>query len=383
MLRALRARRRFTPTCETFTRPTSEDSVSLSAQREALLHSATFRHWVAVVGRSRWLLLLASVVAACALQPPPSSALATAAPSASSSQDAVLAVRAEIPLDGLLALAPSRDGVWYLRALGGQAWIGEASVERSMQEERAGPQPVALAATSSAIYVLEGRPETNPNQPRVDVVERLDPATLKVTASVSVGALATDLAADGSTVWVVTVDGALLGFDTQTLSPTARVQLQGDGPSRLGVGAGRVWVVNGSVDEAGKTAIQIHGIDTRSGQETVSLTVPGDAVTAVLTVGEKVWVATGTGAAGLGRAFPIDTDGSVGDQFTVPTPVAISQEGDRLWWASLDGRVGAFAPDGTSAAAPLQVGSGAADLVLSSSLVWVASDDLIVLHSGP
>lgn len=252
-----------------------------------------------------------------------------------------------------------------------------------MQEERAGPQPVALVATSAATYVLEGRPETNPNQPRVDVVERLDPATLKVTASVPVGALATDLAADGSSVWVVTVDGVLLGFDAQTLSPTARVQLQGDGPGRLEAGAGRVWVVNGSVDEAGKTAIRIHGIDTRSGQETVSLAVPGDTVTAVLTVGENVWIATGTEAAGVGRAFAIDTDGSVGDQFRVPTPVAISQEGDRLWWASLDGRIGAFAPGGTTAVAPLQVGSGAADLVLSAGLVWVASDELVALHSGP
>jgi hypothetical protein len=338
-----------------------------------------------------WPILLAALlVAACGPLPSPSplpspgSSLFSLSPAPSGPQASVLpppTVTGHIALIRPFALEPADDGVWYLRGGEGSAKVGHATSSGHIREVDAGPAPLTLAAGTSAIFVLEGLPTLKPKQPRVNSVERLDPETLDVLSSAAIRGFPADLAVDKQTVWIVTTDGVLHGYDPLTLSLLQDIELTGNGPSQVTTTIEAIWVLNAEVGEDGSSVLLLHRIDREAPTRVNTYSIADASVVGVLTGGSFIWVGAGGSdlPGGEGRLYAFDRDGKAENVVRIPTPVGVTESNGWLWWATSDGTVGAVSVDGGRQRAPLKVGDGAADLVASESRLWVASDDLVIL----
>lgn len=353
--------------------------------RENVKVQATGRH--PRTTSARWCAQAVAIVllGACT----PSASLTSVSPSASASASSSptspipSAISARIPLEGLVALEPASDGVWYLRVEGDEGRLGRATVAGIAQEAAAGPAPVAIAAEGNSLFVLEGRPELSPERPRTDVLERIDPRTLTVIASAAVGGLATDVATANGMVWVIRVDGVLLGFRSSDLSRTAQVSLIGRGPGRVATGFGRVWALNGQVDESGATHLFVHRIDPTALARPQMVEIKGGGSFGVLAIGRQVWAGSGSSAGGIGRLYPLTIEGVRTEPLTISTPNALAAADGWIWWASADGHVGAINEETLDRTPDLSIGTGATDVAISHGDVWVAGDDLAVLGRTP
>lgn len=326
------------------------------------------------------------LVSACAPAPSPSHGVTVTgthtSPAHPTERGPSASVTGHLPLPGVIALEAATDGVWYIRSDRVGGWIGRATPSSLGDEVRVGPAPVAVASSGPAIYVAEGRPDET-KQPRVDVVELLDPNTLKIRASAPLEGLITDMIVTGGMVWVTTADGTLHVFDGRDLSPLAETHFEGSGPSHLATWDGSVWVLTGEIDESGGQRTLLHRIARHSYAVGSTSTIPGTAGVSALSGGTTGWAATGSSAPGAGRIYRLDSAGSPTASFGVPTAAAMVALADSLWWASADGQVGMIRPSAANQLQPLRIGSGATDIVFSAGLIWVASDDLVTLRPSP
>lgn len=283
-------------------------------------------------------------------------------------------VVAHIALTGLTDLAPAPDGVWYLRIDGAGGHVGLASTDGSVREATTGPTPAAIASAGASLYVVEGTSE-NGNADRTNVLERLDPTTLVVMATVPISS-PTDVVVDGGTVWAATTRGTVevLGPDLVSI---ATIEVGGSGPAQAIAVDRRVWVLNGRADPP---AHLVHVI-AEADRSVTTIELPGGGSFGALTSAvNTVYAGTLGGGPGLGHLVGINPDLSERTLATIPAPAGLAVLGDRIWWVGVDGRVGAV--DRASGAVGRSIATGAtgACLTASGEVLWVCADDLVVLR---
>jgi hypothetical protein len=228
------------------------------------------------------------------------------------------------------------------------------------------------------VYVAEAAGD-EPTVARQNLVERIDPGNFKILSSASISS-PTDLLVLGNVVWVVTSGGDALALSALDLRTRGSVSLQGRGPARIASAGKMVWVVSGRTDPTGYVLEQIDPVRV---QPEKVISVEGGGTVAALAGGSRVWLATLGSAAGSGLLQSVDLDGSMSGPIVIGAPAGLVESDKRIWWASIDGRLGAIDVDNQTGYSQVTVGTSGSALTVSSGLVWVAGDDLVVLQPSP
>ena len=272
-------------------------------------------------------------------------------------------------------VAARGDEVWYIRQGNVGAVVGHIAPGSATPVERpAGPYPTGIAATPDAVFLLESVPDTGKHgDARTNVVERLDPTTLKVVATAPVPGLPTDILVADDLVWVAGVGGDLRSFEAATLRQVWTGTLRGEGSGDLGESPGSIWLLNGSVQD---DLFFVHRIDPAEPAHSMAFSVPGSGTTGALAVGERVWVSTPEDNA-RALIYPLTYDGTVGPSVSTPRPTKLAAGEGRLWWATQDGEVNRIDEQTLDRTLPISAGSFATDIAISDGRVWVAGEQLV------
>jgi virginiamycin B lyase len=127
---------------------------------------------------------------------------------------------------------------------------------------------------------------------------RLDPATLRTTATLQVGTARTgplSVAYGDSALWVLNfADGRLWRVDPATMTATLKVTLPSQ-PSQVAVGDGAVWVTVCCISSDNATRQRLLRIDPATGAITGSHVVAGDGETVPLAIGPDIVVTSHNG----------------------------------------------------------------------------------------
>jgi hypothetical protein len=282
----------------------------------------------------------------------------------------------EIPIESIRALAAASGGVFYARTDGQTGLVGEAGSDGRRIEVPVGPNPAALGFGYDSLFVAEGTGD-RPGQPRQNLVERLDPKSLDVVASVAIES-PSDLLVRTDGVWVSTTSGELFHLRPSDLAILASRDIDASGPTRLASSATGVWVLGGRSEPP---AYVLARIDPRSLEPLSSTTIHGGGVVGALASGDATWVATFGAEAGAGELRRVADDASLGQPMPIGAPAALVEAFGRVWWIAVDGRVGAF--DEGVRYDELRVGPDASAAVASGDLLWVAADTLVALRPLP
>jgi YVTN family beta-propeller protein len=208
-------------------------------------------------------------------------------------------------------LAVSASGIWV--ASGSEGTVSQIDPESNAvvgEVDLRGPNPLAprpvhaVAAGAGAIWATSGD----------DSVVRIEPATNKVTAQISVPSAPVDLAANRSAVWVELVGERLLRIEPRTNGVTAAVPI-GD-PVGVATGVDAVWIADlrGAISRVDPVTVAV--TDTvRVGAELSAVALGHGALWVANPVrGQVIRVdprTTGvTGTIGVGN---VPTDVAVGD----------------------------------------------------------------------
>ena len=102
------------------------------------------------------------------------------------------------------------------------------------------PYPVAIAASSRAVWVLNGNTAT---------VTQIDPRNLGVVTTVPIGVdrVPTDIAASGNTAWVSNGDGSIARIDAGARG--AKEIRVGESLERVAAAGSTVWVTTTAFDQ--------------------------------------------------------------------------------------------------------------------------------------
>jgi hypothetical protein len=331
---------------------------------------------------------LAVLLAGCQSAPPPHNSavgsatprvtiVTTETPATAPASEPIGTIAARLAIHGLTALEAAPGGVWYTRSEATQGWVGRATENGVALEKEAGPAPIAIVATASSLYVLEGAPTFSYQGVRTTRLERLDPSSLTVVAASPVPGLPTGLAAAAGEVWVVTAQGGVIGYREGDLAQLDSVQVAGGGDARLAVGDGALLVLTTLVSNGERSAL----LTRITLPDKAESTARAEAVSAlaVSTGGHGVWIATTSNQPGEGQLFPLAND-NLGQPLLLPAPVALADDPTGLWWAAQDGRVGLSNGQSAGASSALAAGTGAAAIAISDGFIWVAEDDLVAIR---
>jgi DNA-binding beta-propeller fold protein YncE len=137
------------------------------------------------------------------------------------------------------------------------------------------PDRGSLAVGAGAVWIVAGVLAST-------AVLRVDPTTLKLTATVPLAFLPTTLAADAEGVWVLDPrDDAVVRIDPRTNRVVAKLKI-GHSPGAVAAGAGSVWVANGGDGSVSR-------IDPRRGKVVATIKIGPNP--SALAAGEGgVWV---------------------------------------------------------------------------------------------
>ena len=285
---------------------------------------------------------------------------------------------AELPVVGVISLAPAVDGAWYV-ATGTIPTVGLLSATGIVRSGVAGPAPVAIAASGSDVFLVEGAPETGPpGLPRTDVLERLDAATFDVLAAAPLTELTTAVTHTDRLVWTIGTEGTIVAHDDRTLATVWTGRLEGHGPATITSGSDAVWAAIGDVGEGtehGRYVVARIGLT--DDHPVLVTTVAGDGVGPVIAADAGAWLAVADYPV-FDRLYAIDASGHPADPTLLPVPAGMAVGDGRLWWVGVDGSVGAI--DGaTQARTPKLVlpgGSGAA-IAVDRAIAYVAAGDQV------
>jgi DNA-binding SARP family transcriptional activator/DNA-binding beta-propeller fold protein YncE len=131
------------------------------------------------------------------------------------------------------------------------------------------------------------------SDPKRDRVVRIDGATMRIVARISVAGAPTRLAADSRDVWLVTVGThpSAVRIDPKTNEQTARIPLRFM-PKRIALGAGSVWVSGNRINNAGGESRGIVvRIDRRTAKIVARVSLGKPAADGILVRNGLVWVA--------------------------------------------------------------------------------------------
>jgi YVTN family beta-propeller protein len=252
---------------------------------------------------------------------------------------------AAIPLPGARSMTVA-DGVVWVLASGTVVRIDPATNATVGKPLRVPADAEAIAVGDRALWVASVAPG-DLGTPHKDAVTRIDLATGRTVATVTVGRAPLDLVATPGTVWVPNAGGggdSVTRIDPQTNRLVGRPVTTGASPQSLAVGGGSLWVAN-------HDAATVTRIDQASGKVVADIPVPS----------EPHRVTYGAGAAWVGNWH----DNSVS---------RIDPQTNRV--------VGSPIPIGSHHAGNLAVGAGS---------VWVTSDyrvdadpeDVVVVRIDP
>jgi DNA-binding beta-propeller fold protein YncE len=156
----------------------------------------------------------------------------------------VAAIPAGRRLDGVVA---GGDGIWAITSRSATVVRMDPHdgtvTDRVSIAPRPGaeaPFPVAVAATTRAVWVLNGNTAT---------VTQIDPGTRRVVKTIPIGVdrVPTDIAASGATAWVSNADGSLARVEAGARGATEiRV---GESLERVAAEGGTVWVTTTAFDQ--------------------------------------------------------------------------------------------------------------------------------------
>lgn len=235
---------------------------------------------------------------------------------------------------------------------------------------------LAVAAALAAFFLSRGdggpaKPSTKPTLAlKADALQRIDPKTNELAATLRLGSDPTGVAVGDGAVWTIHLDDNRISeIDPHTNAVVATGSAPG--PKAIGTGAASVWVVNGD----GRTVTQV---DQRSGAQVHVVAVPGS--TELLAFGSgSVWVASPlTGI--VARINPGSS--TVSGSIHVPARRGALKEiavGEGALWISSNDIVadqyGVFRIDPASGklVAKIRLRLGAQGVAAGEGAVWVAN----------
>jgi YVTN family beta-propeller protein len=245
---------------------------------------------------------------------------------------------AVIPLPGAGSMTVADGVIWVLDAAGMVVRLDPATNAVVGKPLRGPANAVAIAVGRGALWATSVAPG-NIGQAGEDAVTRIDPATGRTVATITVRRAPLDVAATPGAVWVTNSGGggdSVARIDPQTNRVAGRPVTTGASPQSLAVGGGSLWVANHDADTVTR-------VDLASGRVVADIPVPS----------APHRVAYGAGAAWVGNWH----DNSVS---------RIDPETNRV--------VGSPIPIGPHHAGNLVVGAGG---------VWVTSDYRDEADSAP
>ena len=242
-------------------------------------------------------------------------------------------------------------------------------------------RPLLLTAAGAAIVitaVLAGvlltrgggpsRPSTKPTPvPQVDSLQRIDPKTNKLVATVRTGADPTGVAAGDGGVWVIHLDDNRISkIDPRTDDIVATGSAPS--PTAIAVGAGSVWVAHGDAT--------LSQLDARTAAAVHSVPVP-DLTEFVATGPGAVWAVSNVGGFAA-RINPQSASVSTSVKLPPLFVRGIAADEGGLWVSSsdvLDERYGVarIDPLRRKVVAHVPVLLGARGIAVGDGAVWVAN----------
>ena len=280
---------------------------------------------------------------------------------------------------------------------------------------------VALAAIAAGVVAFTGGDERSPGPPSGGQVVAIDAAKGRVTSRLAAGRTPTALVSEGSArVWMIDADArTLLRLDTETGAVESTAT--GATPIDVAIGAGGVWVANGTPRQGnfslGPTLDKVVRLDpaTQSQEAEVPLPPRGDLAEAngvdgqVAVLGDAVWIVKADGsvvrvdgptarvtaspdrisayaiAAGRAGVWALTADGSAvpldprtaraGRRVRIPGGADDLAVGDSAVWATSagEGKLWRIVPGERSVPGSVEVGSGATDVAATRRAVWIAN----------
>ena len=236
---------------------------------------------------------------------------------------------------------------------------------------------VVAAAVLAGVLLTQGKgghprnPSTKPTlTPKVDSLQRIDPATNRLAATIKVGSRPSSVAVGEGAVWVTSKDDQTVSRIDPKTDQLSLTSAAGADPTHVAVGEGAVWVSNGS----DKTLIRL---DPRT-LKIVQTFVPGgdgSRYCGPAAVGEgAVWVAESLSAAGLARISP-DDDLTARVAGVSPCAFDVAVGGGAVWLIdSVAFQVGCGCGSGTPARSVTRVDPVKLKAVASIPLAFMPAD---------
>jgi hypothetical protein len=301
---------------------------------------------------------------------------------ATASSTATLVVQSRLPSMPVIGLAPATDGRAWFIGRGSPGEVGLLSPSGVVKRAPAGPAPVAVAAADGGVFVVEGRPDTGPaNQARSDVLERLDPETMKVVATVRLPELVTAITAVPGSVWAIATDGTVTAYDAKTLAVVFTAHLAGAGAGSIASTGDNVWAAIGRVTDAGVGQYAVARFDAAS-RERTDMVVSGDGVSPlVVAAGGRAWLAYADGD--VVDRLAVSDGGDFVPIGQVAAPAGMVVIGETLWSAAIDGTVQMIDASSGVVLAVHPAAEGGGTAITSAGLVFVGlGDDVLVFPAG-
>ena len=232
-----------------------------------------------------------------------------------------------------------------------------------MESVPVGTNPIALAASRGAIWVVNAGDDT---------VSRISTSTHAVQQTIDVGHDPRDLVVTGDDLWVTNfADGTVSRINVEDNKLVDTIDV-GSGPDAIAAGPAGLWVAN-----SGDNTIQ--PIDTTNGKPG-DLAYVGDGPDGLAVDDTSIWVANGRS----GTVTRIDA--STGNPMTSPIrvgsgPRGIVRVGEDVWVADeLSQSVTRITVASPSHTRSYGVGDGPTDIAVLDGSIWVAekySGDLV------
>jgi YVTN family beta-propeller protein len=284
---------------------------------------------------------------------------------------------AVIPLLGAGSMTVADGRLWVLDAAGRVVRINPATNRVVGKPLRVPADAAAIAVAQGALWVTRVA-SGDLGAPGKDAVARIDLATGRTVATITVPRAPLDIAVTPGAVWVTNAGGggdSVMRIDPHTNRLVGRPVTTGASPQSLAVGGGSLWVAN---HDAGT----VTRIDTETRKVVANIRVPS----------EPHRVAYGAGAAWVGNwhdnsVSRIDpqTNRVVGS----PIPIGVHHAGNLVVgagsvWVTSDYRVEAAAedvvvaridPQANRAVETIAVGGHPIDVAATAGAVWVSVAD--------
>lgn len=340
---------------------------------------ANLRPWPHRAPRRHKTLVVAVLLAAAACADARSSPRSTQPPSTPTGTGATVATydrgrfAAVIPVPGARSLAVADGKVWVLGTSGTVVRLDPRTNAVVGKPLRVPADAVAIAVGQRALWVTSVAPG-DLAAPLDDAVTRIDPASGRSVATITVRRGPLDVAATPGAVWVTNAGGggdSVVRIDPRTNRVAGRPVRTGASPQSLAVGGGSLWVAN-------HDARTVTRIDPASGKVVADIPVPS----------EPHRVAYGAGAAWVGnwhddsvsRIDP-ETNRVVGSPIPIGVHAGNLAVGVGGVWVTSDYRVDAAAedvvvvridPQTNRAVETIAVGGHPIDIAATESAIWVS-----------